>query len=105
MKIQLFIFIFLAVTAGTAACSEPTQKLLNELIQPHLIVDNKGGEGKSALPADAGSTLFTLEELNNGTADFVDLALPETEPIADIPLTLNDKVEYFSLISFRPEVA
>jgi len=95
MKIQLFIFIFLAVTAGTAACSEPTQKLLNELIQPHLIVDNKGGEGQSALPADAGSTLFTLEELNNGTADFVDLALPETEPITDIPLTLNDKVEFF----------
>jgi len=95
MKIQLFIIMFLAVAVSTATGSEPTQALLNELIQPHSAAGLKGGEGLPPLLPDGSTALFTLEELNNGTDDLADLVLSDNEPASDISLALNDKVEFF----------
>lgn len=97
MKTQLLVIIFLLAVAGAASGSEPTQALLNELIKPHFAAGVKGGDDLP-LPTDGGTTLFTLEELNNGSPDFTDPVLPDNVPADDIPLALNDKVEYF--ISF-----
>jgi membrane-bound lytic murein transglycosylase D len=100
MKIQLFVILFLAVAVGTATGGEQTQSLLNELIQPHLAKktgkiaaeDLSPGEGTRET---ANFTLFTLEELKDGRSALADLALPDDEPAADIPLALNEKVQYF----------
>ena len=94
MNIYRAIITLLLFAAGTASAGEPTQSILHELMQPHLTA---GGKHPEALPplASDGSALFTLEELNNGSIDNADLLLPDNEPAADIPLTQNDKVEYF----------
>lgn len=94
MNIYRAIITLLLFAAGTASAGEPTQSILHELMQPHLTA---GGKHPEALPqlASDGSALFTLEELNNGSVDNADLLLPDNEPAADIPLTQNDKVEYF----------
>lgn len=42
------------------------------------------------------SELFTLDELKEKSSDNAELELPDIDlPLADIPLTLNSKVEYF----------
>lgn len=104
MKIFVFIILFAMVSVGTAMASEPTKSLLNELIQPHLTA----GDGTHGLeagghvshlvdqPQQVGIPLsFTLEELHSESAVPSELALPDDEPAADIPLALNEKVEYF----------
>jgi membrane-bound lytic murein transglycosylase D len=100
MKIQLFIILFLASAVGTATGGEQTQSLLNELIQPHL-AKSTGRGAEDALQVDgelqktAGPMLFTLEELKDSGPALADLDLPDDEPAADIPLALNEKVQYF----------
>ena len=95
MKIQFFILVFFTVAVGTASGSEPAQSILHELMQPHLTAGSRTPEGLPPAAADNRSALFTLEELNNGSVDQSELVLPDEEQAADIPLALNDKVEYF----------
>lgn len=92
-------FITLCITAvlymaGGAHAGEQTQTLLHELIQPHIagtLAQEQGG-GRQGMP----SALFTLEELHgNGTELQDDLSLPEELQADDIPLALNDQVNYF----------
>lgn len=100
----MLVIPLLAVAVGTAAGGEPTQSLLNELVQPHSTGNGRltagGGKGLPQVAlgesqGDDGATLFTLEELKDGTSALADLALPDDEPAADVPLALNDKVNYF----------
>jgi membrane-bound lytic murein transglycosylase D len=47
-------------------------------------------------PSEPVTDLFTLEEIKGKSDDSVELALPDVDlPLADIPLALNSKVEYF----------
>lgn len=99
----MLVIPLLAAAVGTAAGGEPTQSLLNELVQPHSTGSSRLAASGKGLPqvalgesqGDDGATLFTLEELKDGTSALADLALPDDEPAADVPLTLNDKVNYF----------
>ncbi|MBT1072003.1 lytic transglycosylase domain-containing protein [Pelotalea chapellei] len=83
---------------------EPAQALLNELARPNVALP--AGSGAPALaalddelkaeedlpPAD----FFTLEEARENTERNTELVLPDIDlPLSDIPLTLNNKVEYF----------
>ncbi|NJD37708.1 MAG: LysM peptidoglycan-binding domain-containing protein [Geobacter sp.] len=80
--------------AGAAAAAEPTQALLNELVQPHTTASriNKQAEARREMP----SALFTLEELHeNGSELPGDLDLPDDVQADDIPLAINDQVNYF----------
>lgn len=103
MKMLMLVISLLAVAVGTAVGGEPTHSLLNELIQPHSTGNGRltavGGKGllQAALVEshDDGATLFTLEELKDGTPALADLALPDDEIADDVPLALNDKVNYF----------
>lgn len=99
MKIWLLAIALLTVMISAATAAEPTQSLLNELVQPHLASSRTVSEGLPQRQAgalhDDGSALFTLEELKDGTQALADLALPDDEPAADVPLALNDKVNYF----------
>ncbi|BCS55862.1 transglycosylase SLT domain-containing protein [Geobacter sp. SVR] len=82
---------------------EPTQALLGELTRPtapmqaqtpELVAldDPQGEEEQSAGISD----FFTLEELKGKPGQSGDLMLPDLDlPLSDIPLTLNNKVEYF----------
>ncbi|MFH1029618.1 MAG: transglycosylase SLT domain-containing protein [Pseudomonadota bacterium] len=86
--------------------TEPIQPLLTELTRPNAPL-LQANEQPALVPADeiaAGedmsaatvADLFSLEEINNSSADQDELALPDIDlPISDIPLTLNSKVEYF----------
>jgi len=99
MRKLLLLIALLVAGVSAAAAGEPTQALLNELVQPHLAGAGKVSEGLPQVQAGAlqgeGSALFTLEELKDGTQALADLALPDDEPVADVPLALNDKVNYF----------
>lgn len=104
MRMLILVIPLLVVAVGTATGGEPTQSLLNELVQPHSTGHGKltagGGKGLPLVAlgesqGDDGATLFTLEELKDGTSALADLALPDDEPAADVPLALNDKVNYF----------
>ena len=88
------------------AATEPIQPLLAELTRPNAPM-LESAEAPALLPADeqviteSGETapvaaLFSLEELRDSRDDDSDLELPDVDmPISDIPLTLNNKVEYF----------
>ena len=88
------------------AATEPIQPLLAELTRPNAPM-LESVEVPALLPADeqviteSGETapvaaLFSLEELRDSRDDDSDLELPDVDmPISDIPLTLNNKVEYF----------
>lgn len=79
---------------GTAAAAEPTQALLNELVQPHITASRINKQGDVRL--DTPSALFTLEELQqNGPEILEDLDLPDDVQADDIPLAINDQVNYF----------
>jgi membrane-bound lytic murein transglycosylase D len=100
MKIQMFVILFLAVAVGTAIGGEQTQSLLNELIQPQLAKRNGTIAAddlrlREGLQETGSLALFTLEELKDDRSALVDLALPDDEPAGDIPLALNEKVQYF----------
>ena len=99
MKIVLLLIALLAAAITTAIAAEPAQSLLNELVQPHLAGADKASDGLSqrqpGLLQGDGAALFTLEELKDGPQTLADIALPDDEPAADVPLALNDKVNYF----------
>lgn len=99
MKIWLLTIALFTTMIGTATAVEPTQSLLKELVQPHLAGSHQASGGLPQRQVgtlhDDGSALFTLEELKDGNQALADLALPDDEPAADVPLALNDKVNYF----------
>lgn len=109
---KFLLMTYGAITLATtfvalpAAASEPVQPLLAELIRPNasspvaleapaLVTAHEQVAGISGEPAPV-EELFSLEELRNSADDSSNLELPDVVlPIADIPLTLNSKVEYF----------
>jgi len=99
MKIPVFAILLLVATVSAVTAAETTRSLLNELIQPHLAGGGKAVAHRSLLSGEdlreSRTTLFTLEELNDGASTLADLELPDDEPAADIPLALNEKVDYF----------
>lgn len=100
MPIAAAIIALILAIAGTAQAGEPTQTLLNELIQPHLAADSsKRHEYTAQLsgqPQQGGSpAMFTLDELHGDEAALAELVLPDDEPATDIPLALNEKVASF----------
>lgn len=97
--------VLVITTALPCFAAETAQALLNELIKPNTPELNTSNE-PSLVSADdlavsrqiteAAATLFTLEELHEKHEPSVDLELPEIDlPLAEIPLTMNSKVEYF----------
>lgn len=111
MKKQILLtYVIIACAAHLfarpVAATEPIQPLLAELTRPNAPMLGPA-EAPALLPADEqvitepGETapvaaLFSLEELRNSKDDDGDLELPDIDmPISDIPLTLNNKVEYF----------
>lgn len=105
MKHAILIIIALMLPALPAAAAEPAQALLAELTRPMAPLLAPGGHA-ALIPADelaaeeeqpaAATDLFTLEELRGKSGDGTELALPDLDlPLSDIPLALNDKVEYF----------
>lgn len=98
------LIAFLLLTLPAAA-SEPAQSLLHELTRPTAPMSPVNGQ-IALVPADepqAGEEqsgqledLFTMDELKVKADDTSDLELPEADlPLSDIPLALNNKVEYF----------
>ena len=107
-----YLCIYVVIILATLICvlpataSEPVQSLLAELTRPNapLIETN---EVPALVPPDISlvaesgepvpvTALFSLEELRSSGDDFGELALPTAElPVSDIPLALNNKVEYF----------
>jgi len=84
--------------------AEANHSLLAELSQPSsaasapietpALVSQMETEGEET-PAPV-SEIFTLQELKTRQPDSVELELPDVDlPLADIPLTLNSKVQYF----------
>jgi membrane-bound lytic murein transglycosylase D len=104
----LYLVSFMSVVqfARPASALEPVKPLLTELASPNA---PQSGllERPELVPADEiiaddvatdapVTDLFSLEDLHDKTGAEIDLALPDVDlPIADIPLTLNSKVEYF----------
>ena len=99
------LIITMLLTAATAYAGEPTQSLLSELTRPTAPAFAPAPGGELELVADLaepdvevveGPTYFTLEELHEAGDGSPVLTLPDVElPAADIPITLNSKVEYF----------
>ncbi len=90
--ILISAILLILLSNGTALGNEATQSLLNELIQPHSALTNKVSQES---PQTEETVLFSLKELKDSTIQLNDLLLPDDEPAADIPLALNEKVEYF----------
>lgn len=93
MRIVPFICLVLLIACGSASAGDPAHALLNELSAPHASL--RGLKADTGAYSDAGSLLFTLEELKDSSNPAPELVLPEDEPAADIPLAMNEKVEYF----------
>nr|WP_223924083.1 transglycosylase SLT domain-containing protein [Geobacter sp. AOG2] len=101
----MVIAILLVLCAFPAGATEPVQPLLAELTSPtapalpaleQVALVPRDELTAEAEPQQNTSGLFTLEELKDKTDDGTELALPDVDlPQADIPLTLNSKVEYF----------
>ena len=100
------IIAMLLLCALPAAASEPTQALLTELIRPNApvltaaevpaLVSTADLDDAREQPAVPAAGFFTLEELKDRSGDTAELDLPDVElPLSDIPLALNNKVEYF----------
>jgi membrane-bound lytic murein transglycosylase D len=109
-KFQLTRYATVAIAmllyAIPALATEPVQPLLAELIRPNApmltaseppaLVPADEIEAEDADPAAQVADLFSLEELHEKNGGDIDLALPDVDlPISDIPLALNNKVEYF----------
>jgi membrane-bound lytic murein transglycosylase D len=109
-KFQLTRYATVAIAmllyAIPALATEPIQPLLAELIRPNApmltaseppaLVPADEIEAEDADPAAPVADLFSLEELHEKNGGDIDLALPDVDlPISDIPLALNNKVEYF----------
>jgi membrane-bound lytic murein transglycosylase D len=100
MNIPVFVILLLISVVGIASGGERTQLLLNELIQPHFVSGGRVTTGEPLqLPSGElkqdGAALFTLEELHDETSILTELALPDEESASEIPLALNEKVQYF----------
>lgn len=100
MRIVTACIALIFSMVGVATAAEPTQTLLNELIQPHLAAeaDKRHGHGTPLELQESQSSeppLFTLEELHGDAAPLAELVLPDDEPAADLPLALNEKVSHF----------
>lgn len=110
--INAFLFTVTILFCGNLVfAAESPHALLSELTRPHptllasKTVESSTGnrlelvsaalQNKEASPAQV-SDLFTLDELKENHALVEELELPEVDlASADIPLTLNSKVEYF----------
>jgi len=102
---HLVIAILLFFGAFPASAAEPVQPLLAELTTsstPELpaldeaALVSADGLTDQEEPRHTSRELFTLDELKDNNGAPVELALPDVDlPQADIPLTLNSKVEYF----------
>lgn len=81
--------------ASTATAGEPTLALLRELVQPHSSAASRlhmHSDGRQDIP----SSLFTLEELHDSRSGLLDdLDLTDEARADDIPLAMNDQVNYF----------
>ena len=86
--------------------AEPVQPLIAELTRANAPLLDQGVEPGQSVPGlqdenerdgeESVADLFSLEELRNSARDDRELALPDADlPTSDIPLALNDKVEYF----------
>ncbi len=104
MNYCLIILVFV-LSALPVAAAEPAQALLSELTRPNAPALART-ETPALVPADgltddegasaAAANLFTLEELKEPARDSAELDLPDANlPMSDIPLALNNKVEYF----------
>jgi membrane-bound lytic murein transglycosylase D len=102
---HVLLLIALLLFALPAGAAEPAQSLLAELTRPTAPMPDRLGQ-LALVSADEPlfseespgpvADLFTLEELRGKTDSAVELALPDVDmPASDIPLTLNNKVEYF----------
>ena len=88
---------------GQVHASEPASALLQELSKPTAVSPREAESPALVSPDDEEDAsaiqapeLFTLDELKDKSADIAELELPDIDlPLADIPLTLNSKVEYF----------
>lgn len=103
--------LLLVCALPAQGATDPAQKLLHELMQPHSTggssVTSVGSESHATAadleelavgqPAPGSlSSLFTLEELQDAEVDLLsELRLPDDLPVSDLPLTLNSQVEYF----------
>lgn len=103
--------LLLTCVLPVQGATDPAQKLLHELMQPHstggssvtsvgaksLVTAADLEELAAGQPAPGGlSSLFTLEELQDAEVDLLsELRLPDDLPVSDLPLTLNSQVEYF----------
>ncbi len=96
----------LLFSAPCAWAAEPVQPLIAELTRANApLLEQNGEPGQSSVDLQDDSEkeggepvtdLFSLEELRNSARDDRELALPDADlPTSDIPLALNDKVEYF----------
>jgi len=109
--INYFLFTILVLICGqNASGAELPHALLSELTRPNPTVlaskvESSVGarpelvstaqQNKEALPSSEAG-LFTLDELKENHALVEELELPDVDlSSADIPLTLNNKVEYF----------
>lgn len=99
------LLITLLLPALPAGATEPAQALLAELTRPTAPLPAPAGQTAlipfDGLPAeeeqhDTVAALFTLEELREKADSSAELVLPDADlPLSDIPLALNNKVEYF----------
>jgi len=104
LKYPLALF-FAHLLAFPVSASEPAQSLLNELARPSSIMLPTVNEQSPGAPGDpvadqaqpdTATDLFTIEEIRGKQDDTAELELPDVDlPLADIPLALNSKVEYF----------
>ena len=93
MRILPFICLLFLLDAGCIHASEPAQALLNELTRSHSASGHRKAD--TSVQSDPGTVLFTLEDLKDSGNLVPDLVLPEDSPAEDIPLAMNEKVEYF----------
>lgn len=109
-KLHLIRYATIAIAvllyAIPVLATEPIQPILAELIRPNApllpaseplaLVPADEIEAEEADIAAPVADLFSLEELHEKNGDDIELALPDIDlPISDIPLALNNKVEYF----------
>lgn len=99
MKEALIALLLVITTGITAGAAELTKTLLKELSQPHQITSLSTAppqnKADNTSKHDESFILFTLEELKEGAVFQEEMGIADTEPAADIPLALNDKVNYF----------
>jgi len=106
LHISVVSLLSTVLFVSPSSALEPVKPLLTELVSPNALQAGLS-ERPELVPADQiiedeaeskapVADLFSLEDLRDKPGTESDLALPDVDlPIADIPLTLNSKVEYF----------